>query len=176
MAQTPRSIDDLETLLADNEAGAISAQDVRDLMESALGCYGQLKTDGGSTAESLSATPAEIDTWLTSGPCRNTTPDITSPVGELQLDADGIWALHFDASFLVTGATDRFDFELRADDVAIAGAQAQVTGTLGERVAVSMTALYSATSGVGISVYAAAIGAAGDITIEHARLTAFRVG
>jgi hypothetical protein len=176
MAQTARSFAALEALFADNTDEDIDAVQLRDFLESALGCYGQLEIDGGSTAEGLTATPAKLDTWLALGPGRNTSSDIVSPAGDLQLDADGIWAVSFEASFLVATGTDRFAFALRADNVAVTGFGAEITGTLGERVQVSFKGLYSATSGVALSVYAAAVGAAGDITIEHARLAAHRVG
>ncbi|MEE9395176.1 MAG: hypothetical protein V3W41_22015 [Planctomycetota bacterium] len=174
MAQTSRSIADLETLLATNGARGISGIDVRDLMESAMGCYGGLHIDGGSTALSLTATPAEVDTWLSSANLRNTTADLVN--GRLQLDSDGIWRLDFSASFIVVTATDRFNWQLRADAVAIAGGQRDVTGVLAERASVHISQLYTAVAGAEISVYAAAVGAAGDATLEHANLVAHRVG
>lgn len=176
MAQTARSFAALEALLANNTTRDISATDLRDFLESALGCYGAIHIDGGSTAEVLGAAPTKIDTWLTSGPNRNTTAEITSPAGNLQLDADGIYAVSFDASFLVTGATDRFSFVLRADDVIVPRFTSEITAVLAERAHVGFANLYSATAGVELSVYGAAIGAVGDITIENARLMAHRVG
>jgi hypothetical protein len=173
MAQTARSFAALEALLADNSAGDITAVKLRDFLESALGCYGSLRIALGSTAEVLTATPAKVATWLTKGPSRNTALTLASGV---QLDSDGIWFVSFDASFLVTTSTDRFRFALRADNVEVPGFACEVTGVLGERAAVSFADSYPATSGVELSIYAEAIGAAGDVTIENGRFGAHRVG
>lgn len=176
MAQTARSIADLELLLADNSTHLISPQDLRDLMESAMGCYGQLKIDSGSTAEGLSSTPSKIDTWLTTGPLRNATAVVASPDGHIELGSDGVWLLHFTASFLVTGGTDRFKFVLRADDVEISGGGCERSGANNNRASIAIALLYSASSGEQISVWGEAVGNVGDVTIEHARLAVHRVG
>ena len=176
MAQTARNFAALEALLADNTDRDISAVDLRDFLESAMGCYGQLEIEGGSTVEGLTASPAKLDTWLAIGPGRNTTTDIVSPAGDLQLDADGIYAVSFDASFL-TSTSDRFTFALRADDVLVTGFSCEVTGITSQRQNASWAGLYSATAGVALSVYGNRdMAGIGDITIEHARLTAHRVG
>jgi hypothetical protein len=174
MAQTPRSIAALEALLADNAARGISAVDLRDFLESSLGCFGALHIDGGAIALGLTATPAEVQTWVSSPVARNVTADLVN--GRLQLDSDGIWRIDFSASFIVSTSTDRFVWQLRADALAIAGAQRDVTGVLGERASVHVSQLYDAVAGVEVSVYAAAAGAVGDATLEYANLVAHRVG
>ena len=58
MADTSRSLSDILTLMADNTTGAISAQDLRDLIVSLSPAFGGLYIS--SSAETSIAT---IDTW-----------------------------------------------------------------------------------------------------------------
>lgn len=171
---TARSRADLLTAYADNIAKAIKPVHHRDFVDSALNCYGSLHIDGGSTALGLTAAPAVISTWTSSGPAGNTTPNL--PGGELQADADGIWAVEFSASFLVSVAPDRFLFQLRNNAVLVAGGQRDIDGALAARVGVHVRQLVSLTAGDDLSVYAAAVGAAGDAALEHANLVAHRIG
>ena len=175
MAQTAKPFATLETELADNTAKDISPLRLRNFLESALGCYGAMHIDGGSTAEVLTASATKITGWLTAGLAKNTTPDPTTN-DELTLSVDGIWLVCFSCSFLVTAATDRFKFELRNNDVQVPGFASDVSGTLGDRVVCSWSNVGSFVASDDLTVYATAIGGLGDATLEHAQLTATRVG
>ena len=176
MAQTARSFAALETLLATNGAKDISATALRDFLESAMGCYGSMYVDGGTTAAAIGAAFALlVPPWLVGGTCRNTTANLAA--SKLEVDADGIYAISFAATALVTGATDRFAFEVRNLGVKVAGLTAEITGTLGERVGAQIgPRAVSLTAGDEISIYAKAVGGVGDLTIEHAQLALDRVG
>lgn len=72
MADTARSISAIKTLLADNSTGAISAQDIRDTVETLQINYGELYTSSGA-ATTIAATDTFYDvagTW-TLGQARN---------------------------------------------------------------------------------------------------------
>ena len=176
MAQTPRSFDDLVTLFADNAARKVDAVQLRDFLVSALGCYGSLQITGGSTALGLTATPAAVTSWLLAPAALNSSVTPNLPAGELRLNSDGIWRAEFSASFLVSAAPDRFLWQLRLDAVVIAGGQRDVDGALAAREPVQVAVPFSAVAGQKLTVYAAAIGAAGDAALEHANLNVHRVG
>ena len=55
MTDTARSLTALQTLLADNSAGDISAQDLRDMLVSILGVYGGLYCTAGASAQAADA-------------------------------------------------------------------------------------------------------------------------
>jgi len=79
MADTRRAKTALQTLLADNTTGQISAQDLRDFLVTVLGGYGCITLADGSTAQTgLSATPAKITGFDTDGPAVGFTVDSTT--------------------------------------------------------------------------------------------------
>jgi len=175
MAQTSRTFAQLEVLLADNTAKGIGPTDLRDFLESAMGCYGSMYADGGSTAASIGATFALlVPPWSAAGPYRNVVVDLAG--SELEINADGIYRVTFSASGIVTGATDRFAVEGRNLGVKIAGLTAEVTGTLTERIYLGFSRSVSLESGDTVAVWAKAVGGVGDLTIEHAQLSVDRVG
>lgn len=79
MADTERSLTALQSLLANNTTGDISPQDLRDFLVSAFGGYGSIYVTGGSTAQTVSGTPAKMTGFAANGPSSSSvTPDHTN--------------------------------------------------------------------------------------------------
>lgn len=78
MADTSRTLAALQTLLADNTSNAISPQDIRDFLVSAMGGYGMISTTGASTAQGMTTSFAKLTTFTANGISNNTTPDHTN--------------------------------------------------------------------------------------------------
>lgn len=79
MADTSRTLAALQALLADNTSGAISPQDLRDMLLSLASGYGSITVLNGSTAQtSISATPAALTGFAANGPAVGVTPDHTA--------------------------------------------------------------------------------------------------
>jgi len=69
MADVVRTRAEMLTLLADNTTGAISAQDMRDILVSLHGVYGSLYVDSDVVSASITAgSPAKFAGWTGVGP------------------------------------------------------------------------------------------------------------
>lgn len=78
MAETERPFTTLQTLLADNTTKAISPQDLRDAIVSALGGYASIYVDANTTAQAITATPAKLAAFASAGPARGATGDVAN--------------------------------------------------------------------------------------------------
>jgi hypothetical protein len=104
MADTARSLPELQSLLADNELGNISAQDLRDMLVSVLGCYGSISVTGGTTAQgSLGTTPVKLTPFDTDGDADNMTPD--SANDQIQVALAGKYLVNLELSYSGTAST-----------------------------------------------------------------------
>lgn len=63
MPDTQRTKTALLALLADNVTGAISEQDMRDILVSNMGAYGGLRTDTAGNTDTVPATIGHVDFW-----------------------------------------------------------------------------------------------------------------
>lgn len=91
MADTIRTRAAILALLADNNSGNISAQDLRDAIVSIWGVMSSLYVQSGSTPQSVGTTPAVLQAWATAGPAAGLTPstaDNKITIGSL---ADGTY-------------------------------------------------------------------------------------
>jgi hypothetical protein len=115
MADTPRSLTDLQSLLADNTTGDISPQDLRDFLVSAIGVYGSLTCFDGSTAQtSLGTTPALLTCFTTDGSANGTTPANASD--SITVNVAGNYDCYFQCSFSGTNSAN-VQFRLRNNAV-----------------------------------------------------------
>ena len=174
MSQNPKPFATLETELADNTSKAITPLNLRNFLESALGCYGSLYTEGGVTTEGLTGTLAKVDTWLSAGTASNTTPDPTN--NQLTIDAEGVYLVEFNAQYLGAAASDQAWFELRNNNVVVVGARCVSEILVAQRDTASFKQVVSLSVGDDLSIYAKAVGGVGDVTIENAQLIAARIG
>lgn len=118
MADTQRDLAALQALLADNTSGDISPQDVRDMLVTVLGVYGEmLITDGATAQSSLSGTPAKMTGWDTDGVNNGVTPDSTTD-NDLTITVTGKYLIWCNFSFTPDASEDYF-FEIYVDGVAI---------------------------------------------------------
>ena len=115
MADTARSLTDLQTLLADNVAGAISPQDLRDFLVTALGVYGSLSCFDASTSQtSLGTTPALLTCFTADGNANGTTPANASD--SITVNVAGNYDVYFQCSFSGTNSAE-VAFRLRKGGV-----------------------------------------------------------
>lgn len=106
MSQTEREQTEVRTLLADNETGLISPQDLRDALASHMGYAGLILTVAGAPAvmSSVSTTYALLDIFnLISAESvtvnTNGTNAVLSPTYSLTVGSTGIYRICFWASF-----------------------------------------------------------------------------
>ena len=113
MADVIRTKTELLALAAIGVASGISAQDLRDMLVSILGCYGGIKIVAGSTGQAtVAATPEVMTEWTDDGISNGTTPAEAS--NQITIDNAGDYEVHFDCSF--QGVTNSvFQFELYKD-------------------------------------------------------------
>jgi hypothetical protein len=105
MADTARSVSALQALLADNTSGAISPQDLRDLLVSSLGVYGEIYVAGGSTPQgSIDTSYALITGFAANGLSSGTTPDHSSD--QITVDVTGTYLVMANVCFTGTASTE----------------------------------------------------------------------
>lgn len=84
MADTQKTWAEIQTLLADNTAGAISPQDMRDAIYSLVPSFGGVYVAGNSTATSIvSANTDYVTNWNSSGAQTNARQFTVSTAGRL---------------------------------------------------------------------------------------------
>lgn len=117
MPDTQRDLTSLQALLADNTSGAISPQDLRDFLVSALGGYGSISVVNGVTAQTtIGTSDVKVNQFTTNGASdgSNVVPDHTNDqltVGvagdyliEATISAEGTAGVRFDFRVYVNGA------------------------------------------------------------------------
>jgi hypothetical protein len=115
MADTPRSLSDLQTILADNVTGEISPQDLRDFLVTVLGNQGGIYCAAGAVAQgSISTTPAKVTGFNTNAAAHGVTPDHTDD--SIQVNTDGDYQVFFQCSFSGS-ANETFTFHARVNGV-----------------------------------------------------------
>jgi hypothetical protein len=88
----------LQTLFADNTAGAISPQDLRDFLDSIMGVYGSIVLASGVTGQTLATdTPEQLTEWTADGLSNGMTPAFGSD--QITIDNSGDYEVAFQASF-----------------------------------------------------------------------------
>jgi hypothetical protein len=123
MSDTQRTLTALQTLLADNTVGAISPQDLRDLLVSALGGYTNISLQDGATPQTIGTTPAVLSGFTTDGAASGCTPLHSSNVITVLVAGD--YEVRFAASFSGT-ASRTPQFRLRKGGVEVSGVGGRV--------------------------------------------------
>ncbi len=117
MADTPRTRAQILTLLADNSAGEISPQDMRDAIVSLFGVYGIIRTVGNATIQALTAaTPAKLANFSENGVGVGATPDYQN--NKITLDNGGTYVLLAQVSLKSSVDDAVIELNLAIDDVA----------------------------------------------------------
>ena len=115
MADSPRSVASLQSLLADNTSGQISPQDLRDFLVSALGVYGSITVfEGATQQDDVGTTGTFLTAFDTNGPSNGTTPDHTG--NSITVNVAGIYEVLFSVCFTGTNG-GVFQFRLRVNGV-----------------------------------------------------------
>jgi len=174
MADTPRSLADLQSYLADNTNGNISAQDLRDFLVTALGVYGSISCFEASTQQDNPDTGAKLTCFTANGNSHGMTPDHTDD--SITVDVAGNYDILFQVSFSGTNSSE-VRFRLRIDGVEQDFGCTRKLGTGGDIGSASFLApgVTLAVDEV-ISVYVETDGATDDLTVADAQLTARMVG
>ena len=179
MADTPRTLSALQTILADNISADISAQDIRDFLVSVLGGYGAISTvDSASSQGSLSdVTPTLLTAFTANGvAASDVTPDHTSD--DITVGVAGDYAVTLSASFAGSNLTN-YILQFAVDGTPVAAYKMQrKIGTGADIGHGSLTAILTLAAGEAVSVYVSIVEtpAAQTINIKHATLCLRRVG
>lgn len=171
MAETERTFAELQVLLADQSAKAISPQDLRDAVVTALGGYASLYVDGGVAAQALTAVMAKVDAWAGVGPQRG---DSASHADNEVTCAVGGDRLVVFCAQLTAGVSTTVDFELRLNGVKVTGATTRCAAG-SSPVACSFASVVTVGAGQKLSVYAACTPDA-SVTLRNAQLVEKRAG
>ncbi len=174
MADTSRTRAALLTLLANNSTGAISEQDLRDMLVSIMGDYGSVFCEEASTAQSsLSATPAKLTCFDEDGPANGITPAHGSD--QLTIGTTSVYEVGFNGTF--TGsASATFDFHFYVDGVKAnkGGVEHEFTAAV-EKASIAVTAILSLTAAEVLTVYVNADASSKSVTFTQAQLYARRI-
>ena len=174
MADTPRSLTSLQSLLADNATGEIGAQDLRDFLVSALGVYGSITCFEASTQQDNPDTGAKLTCFTTNGAANGTTPDHTND--QITINVAGVYDIYFQASFSGTSSSE-VRFRLRKGGTEQNYGCIRKLGTAGDVGSASFIAPGIALVATDvITVYVEQDTATDDLTVVDAQLTVRMVG
>lgn len=174
MADTPRSLSTLQTLLAENSNGDISSQDIRDFLVTALGVYGSLTCFEAATEQVDPNTGAKLTCFTANGAAFGTTPDHTND--QITINIAGVYDIAFQVSFSGTSSSE-VRFRLRKDGTEQNYGCIRKLGTSGDVGSASFLApgITLAATDV-ITVYVEMNGATDDLTVVDAQLTVRMIG
>lgn len=121
MADTQRSLADNLLRLADNTTRQISPQDLRDLLVSALGGYGEVYTTGGTGTQALTSSPTLINQITTNGDSSNVVPDQAN--NRLTISTAAVYQITANISWTSDSVSDVFTFEIKKNDASMIAGQ-----------------------------------------------------
>ena len=173
MADTSRTLSALQTLLADNTAGAISPQDLRDMLLSLSSGYGMIYVQGGSTAQgSLSGTPAKLTAFAGNGVSSDTTPDHTDD--SIAIGTAGKYLCSFHCSFTGTGSST-FQFRIAIDGVESVIGFERAFPAAPNYGSASCAGVLSLAAAEKVTVYVSSDDGGTSVTVSDAQLTVSRI-
>ena len=159
----------------DNTVGANSAQDQRDFIASAFGCYGELRVTAGVTAQAgIGVAPAKMTGWDTNGAAQDTTPDHTAD--EITVDVAGTYLVLLLLSLSALTATALYRLEVYKNGVATGQAVEILSNAAPDRVVLASAGLLAIAAADVISVYVNSDGAARTMTPTEGQLVLKMVG
>lgn len=166
MADTRRDLAAILALFADNTAGAISPQDLRDGTVTWLGTYGSMLVTAGSTSQgSLSSTPAKLTGWDTNGISAGVTPDFATD-DDLTVTVAGNYRIYFHLGFTPT-ASETYIFEIYKN-AAVTAVRCQIdsVGATTDTIAASMEGVLTLAASDLLTVFVHTVGAAAITPLE----------
>ena len=173
MADTPRTLAALQTLLANNTAAGISPQDIRDFLVSVLGGYGGITALGASTAQaSISGTPAKLTGFAANAPASDTTPDHTDD--SVTGGEAGKYMVDFQCSFSGT-ASKTFLFRVYSQGIVTTLGCQRKLGTGGDVGSCSCIGILALDSADVITTYVSSSDGGVSVTVVDAQLTLTRL-
>jgi len=175
MAQTIKTRAALIAQLADNTAGAISPEDLRDFLVSIMGVYGSIYTVAGSTTQALTAaTPVQLQEWSGDGPAVGVTPGFATD--KVTVDEAGTYEIDFDVSFEgITNAVQEFTLYVNGSPASPAHSCRRKTSNADVGNAGFNCHLTLAAADI-LSIWVeSTLGAPSDITVVEAHLIAHRM-
>jgi hypothetical protein len=179
MADSERTTAALQALFADNHAGAISAQDLRDFLVTALGGYAMIYVADGSTAQTVTDTAAKLTAFAANGPSLGATPAHASD--QITIGTTGVYWVEFSADVVSDAeVAAEHTFALYANGAAAGGLKSDCPAVDSTRH-VGFAGPVSLSAGDIITVYVgyrAGLGgpASVDVTTAQARLAVKRIG
>lgn len=171
MADTERSKATLLGLLASNATGAITAQELRDLLVSVLGGYARIYVIDGATPQAVSATPTKIVCFAANGPSAGATPDHANDQITIGTTAD-YW-VEFTAS--CSGDAQTYIARLRKNGSAEGTLAAEAKLDASGRATLHFAGPVTLAQNDILTVYVEAGGAA-NLTVKHGTLAVRRIG
>lgn len=171
MADTERSKATLLANFPTNAAGAITAQELRDFVVSALGGYARIYVIDGAAAQAVSATPTKLSCFAANGPSAGATPDHTADQITVAVSAD-YW-VEFTAS--CSGDAQTYIARLRKNGNAEGTLAAEAKLDASGRATLHFAGPVTLAQNDILTVYVEAGGAA-NITVKHASLSVRRIG
>lgn len=173
MADTSKTLAQLQTLLADNTTGAISPQDLRDMLLSVLSGYGHISVLGGVTNQgSITSTPAKITGFAADGPASNMTPAHGSD--QITVGVSGKYLLNAQMSFSGT-ASKTFVIRAYVDGVITTIGCQRKLGTGGDVGSCSFTGILTLAATEVVTLYVSSSDGGTDFLIVDGQLALSRV-
>lgn len=176
MAETQRTIADLITRLADNTVGAISPEDVRDIIASLRPSYGQIYVPAAAAAAvTISNTTGYFEcsapAWTLSGSAHN----VDESDGNGRLTYTGATTLRAlvtcTVSMTCVGSNDVLHFRIGKNGVTDAASEVQrKIGTGSDVGAAALTFATDLTTGDHVSLFVRNATATDNVTIETASM------
>lgn len=176
MADTPRSVGLLQSMLANNITGNISPQDLRDFLVTALGVYGSISVADGSTQQDDPYTGAKLTCYTTNGNSNGTTPDHTDD--SITIGVAGNYDIAFQVSFSGTSSsTAAFRLRVNGAETSPVYGCTRKLGTAGDVGSASFLApgVTLAVNDV-VTIYVELDGATDDLTVVDSQFTVKMVG
>jgi len=118
MADTIRTRSAILLLLADNSSKAISAQDLRDMLVSVWGVFGELFINSGSATQAATQTASVMTLWANAGESNGMTVSTSDNKIVVGTNGDGTYRFNFDISF-VGDPGAKYVFQLRKNGNAV---------------------------------------------------------
>lgn len=176
MADTVKTKTALVTVLADNSSGAISEQDLRDVLVSIMGVYAELTVTGGTTSQTVGTAFQTLD-WTdgADGSEDNADADYANDRIEVGANGDGIYQVAGCFSFSGTAATTfTLQLSVNGTEDSSVSCQAKLDAS-GSVLNAAFCGLVSLADGDLVTVEVKADGASKSFVLVEGQLTLHRI-
>ena len=176
MVDTVRTLAQLQALLADNETGNISPQDLRDFLVSALGVYGGISIDEGVDIQTPGTSPEKIDQFTANLPAVGLTPDHAQDRITVDAGSDGMYLIAAQVSFSGTNNAGFHVYIYKNGATTGPFAFHRKLGAGGDIGSASILGLVSLVEADFIELWVAAETGTPNFTVEDSQLVMVRIG